>query len=119
MECFLQPIPLETVSAIEQHLHAVMRERAGRLIDKYAVQLPALAAMIAGQATREFGPIHDSPDVWFFPIFKMYGGFRLRWLEGGPDAKLEAVSFCRVASQSGQRHEITATGSVLVESGTH
>ena len=37
----------------------------------------------------------------------------------GEAAKLESVSFCRVAGGSGQRHEITAAGSELVESGIY
>lgn len=47
----------------------------------------------------------------------MYGGFRLRWLAGGEAARLESFSLCRVWGGSDQRHEITAAGSELVESG--
>jgi hypothetical protein len=103
--------------SVEQNLHAAIRGRAARFIDKYGVPLPSLAAMLAGEATKGFGPAYGSTDVWFFPVPGMYGGFRLRWIDGGTEAKLEAVSFCRVASGSGQRHEITAEGSVLIESG--
>jgi hypothetical protein len=112
-------IPEETLSAVEENLHAVIRGRAARLIDKYGVPLPSLAAMLAGEVRKGFGPAHGSTDVWFFPIPGMYGGFRLRWIEGGPGARLEAVSFCRVVDGSRQRHEITAEGSVLVESGMY
>jgi hypothetical protein len=75
--------------------------------------------MLAGEVTDLLHPVHGSSEVWFYPVPEMYGGFRLRWLAGGKEAKLESVSFCRVVSGSGQRHEITAEGSVLVESGTH
>lgn len=47
----------------------------------------------------------------------MYGGFSF-WLEGdGPDAKLITESWSRVVGGSGQRPEITSTGSRLVEDG--
>jgi hypothetical protein len=47
----------------------------------------------------------------------MYGGFEYR-LEGtGSETRLIASSWCRVAEGSGQRHEITAAGSRLVEEG--
>jgi hypothetical protein len=52
-----------------------------------------------------------------FPVPGMYGGFHY-WLEGeGEQTKLVAESWCRVAEGSGQRHEITAAGSQLVEEG--
>lgn len=47
----------------------------------------------------------------------MYGGFSY-WLEGeGEQAKLITESWCRVVGGSGQRHEITAAGSRLLEEG--
>lgn len=116
----MEPIPEPTLRAVEQNLHAVIRARAGKLLDKYPVPLPSLAAMIAGEVSedrRGFRPAHGSTDVWFFQVPFMYGGFRLRWVTGGAEAKLESVSFCRVASHSAQRHEITAEGSDLMESG--
>jgi hypothetical protein len=72
--------------------------------------------MLAGLATEEFRPTGES-EVWFFRVPGMYGGFRLRWIADEPEAKLESLSFCRVAGGSGQRHEITSQGYVLVESG--
>ena len=112
----MRQIPEKTLEAIERNLDEVIRGRAGWLIDQHSVPLPSLAAMVAGQASVGFGPTKRDPDVWFFPIPGMYGGFRCRWLSNGPDAKPEAVSFCRVTSGSGQRHEITADQVVLVES---
>ena len=113
----MQPVPEETLRAVERHLHAVIRGRAARFIDQYAVPLPSLAAMLAGEATAGFGPVPGSAGVWLFRVRGMYGGFRVRWIDGGPAAKLEAVSFCRIADHSGQRHEIKAGGSTLVEAG--
>jgi hypothetical protein len=47
----------------------------------------------------------------------MYGGFSYR-LEGeGERAKLVTESWCRIVGGSGQRHEITAQGSKLVDTG--
>jgi hypothetical protein len=109
-------IPEPTLRAIEHHLHAVVRGRAARFIDKHSWPLPSLAAMLAGEAS-EYLRRTGQADVWFYPVPGMYGGFRLRWLAAGAEAKLESVSFCRIAGGSGQRHEITAAGTVLVESG--
>jgi hypothetical protein len=116
----MEPIPEPTLQAIEQNLHSVIRGRADRLLERYPVPLPSLAAMIAGDASvepRGFRPAYGSTDVWFFQVPGMYGGFRLKWIAGGDKARLESISFCRVAGGSGQRHIITAEGSVLVESG--
>ena len=113
----VEPIPGLTLLAVERHLHAVMRgSRAARFIDKHSLPLPSLAAMLAGEASDLFGSTRE-PGVWFYRVPGMYGGFRLRWLVGGEAARLESLSFCRVAGGSAQRHEVTATGSELVESG--
>jgi hypothetical protein len=112
----LEPIPEPTLRAIEEHLHAVVRGRAARFLDKHSWPLPSLVAMLAGKAS-EYLRRTAQPDVWFYPVPGMYGGFRLRWLAGGEEARLESVSFCRVAGGSAQRHEVTAAGSELVESG--
>lgn len=83
-----------------------MRERAGHLIDEHGITLPELAALLE----------LDEPKAWF-PIQGMYGGF-CYWLEGeGDTAKLVTESWCRVVGGSGQRHQITAEGSKLVEEG--
>jgi hypothetical protein len=47
----------------------------------------------------------------------VYGGFNYRLERAGVEPLLLAESFCRVAGGSGQRHEITASGSRLVEEG--
>lgn len=112
----LEPIPEPTLRAIEQQLHALVRSRAAWLLEKHSWPLPSLAAMQKGE-TSDFLRRTREADAWFYPVPGMYGGFRLRWLAGGAEAKLESVSFCRVASGSAQRHEITAAGSELVESG--
>ena len=95
-----------TLLAIERHFHAVIRARAAELIDRHQVVLPELAPLL----------IAAEPKAWF-PVPGMYGGFSY-WLEGeGRDAKLVSESWSRVVGGSGQRHEVTAEGSRLVEEG--
>jgi hypothetical protein len=113
----MQPVPEETLRAIEQNLHVLIRSRASRFVDQYAVPLPSLAAMLAGEATELFRPAGGSTGAWFFAVPGMYGGFRLRWLAGGSEARLESLSFCRVVGGSGQWHEVTSAGCELVEVG--
>jgi hypothetical protein len=115
----MQPIPEETLVAIEYHLHSVIRGQVALLIDKHAVPLPSLAAMVAGEVTKHFRPSHIATDVWFFRVPGMYGGFRLWWIDGGAAAKLRALAICRIADDNGQLYEITAEGSLMVEPGTH
>ncbi|MFC2081814.1 hypothetical protein ACFLSF_03050 [Candidatus Bipolaricaulota bacterium] len=99
-------IPEETIRAIQEQFHAVIRARAGDLIAEHKVPLPELAPLL------EVG----EPKGWF-PVPGMYGGFSY-WLEGeGRNAKLISESWCRVAEGSGQRHEVTANGSRLVGEG--
>lgn len=111
-------VPDRQLQAIEGHLHALIRLRTQRLADRFRpTPLPSLAAMLAGEATDDFKPTGGVPEVWFFRVPGMYGGFRLRWVADGPEAELESVSFSRIGGGSGQRHRITAAGSELVESG--
>lgn len=99
-------IPEDTLLAIQRHFHAVIRGRAAELIDRQGHALPELTPLLTAA----------EPTAWFM-IPGMYGGFWY-WLEGeGSDAKLVAESWCRVIGGSGQRHEVTAEGSRLVEVG--
>lgn len=98
-------IPKHILAALQYRFHQLMRSRAARLIDQHQLTLPRLADLS-----------EDGRQV-FFPIPGMYGGFRY-WLEGeGEETKLISVSFVRVVGGSGQRHEITAQGCVLLEEG--
>lgn len=102
----MRQVSRDTLLAIQQHFHAVMRGRAAHLIDQQNLVLPELAPLLTA----------EEPEAWF-PIPGMYGGFKY-WLEGeGEQTKLITESWCRVAGGSGQRHEITAQGNVLVEEG--
>jgi hypothetical protein len=63
--------PLESaLMTIERHFHAVIRARAGKLINEHGVQLPRLGS-VTSRPKREVS----------FPIPGMYGGFNY-WLTG-------------------------------------
>src|SRR5262245_24995115 len=99
----MRQVPKDTLLAIQWHFHQLMRRRAARWIDQHGLALPELYLALSGT-----GHV-------YFPIPGMYGGFRY-WFEGkGDDARLISVSFCRMVGGSGQRHEITAGGTTLVE----
>lgn len=99
-------IPRSVLRDMELHFHAIIRQRAGELIDQADLQLPELKPLVEA----------PEPKGWF-PIPGMYGGFSY-WLEGeGDQAKLIAESWTRIVEGSGQRHEVTAHGSKLVDQG--
>lgn len=99
----------ETFSLIEQHFHAVILGRAKKLVEESCLTLPKLSHLrtaVIGERRRAS-----------FPIPGMYGGFYY-WLEGeGDTVKLISESWSRIWGGSGQRHEITREGSVLVAEG--
>ena len=89
------------IQKIESGLHKVIRNRVDDLITQHGQQLPEVAFLY------EFG------DIWY-PVPGMYGGFNISRHDDG----IQAVSFCRVAGGSGQRHVIDREGNVeLVEDG--
>jgi hypothetical protein len=99
-------IPEETLASIQRHFHDVIRERAERLLAKHPTPLPDLFSMDS-----------EAGEKAWFRVPGMYGGFSY-WFEGeGEQTKLITESWCRVVGGSGQRHEITATGSQLTEKG--
>lgn len=98
-------IPNETLSALQTQFHALIRERAGELIDKHDIPLP------------ELSPLPESDSGAYFEVDGMYGGFSYR-LEGeGHEAMLVVESWCRVVQGSGQRHHVTTEGYRLIEQG--
>jgi hypothetical protein len=102
----VSPIPEATLTAIERQFHALIRERAGDLITEHSIDLPSLA-----------GPRPSRKKPTWFPIPGMYGGFNYWWEGRGSHAMLIAESWCRIVSGSGQRHQITADGTRLLEEG--
>src|SRR5687768_12868563 len=96
------PLPL-----IERHFHELIRHRAGHLIKEARVELPTIDT--AGKS--------EETAAWF-PIPGMYGGFKY-WLEERDEATptLICESWSRIVDGSGQRHEIDAKRSRLVDEG--
>jgi hypothetical protein len=99
-------VPPATLGALERYFHAVIRGRAGNLVEQHALRLPELEPLLE----------MERPVVWF-AVPGMYGGFRYRLEDEGAGAKLVTESWCRVVDGSGQRHEILASGSRLIEEG--
>src|SRR4051812_11606454 len=94
------------LQAIEKHFHAVINERAGKFVRQYHLQLPNLEELLRAH----------SHEGWF-PVPGMYGGFKYWFDDSGASTKLICESWCRVVGGSGQRHEITSNGAVLVAEG--
>jgi hypothetical protein len=102
----MRSLPEGTLLAIQHHSHRVILGRAAELVDQQALQLPELAPLLKS---------HE-PKGWF-AVPGMYGGFAY-WLEGeGEESKLIVESWSRVIEGSGQRHEVTANGSKLLDEG--
>lgn len=102
----MRQIPDEVLVAIQRHFHAVIRGRAGTLIEERGIELPDLRVAAASEKRRHW-----------LDIPGMAGGFKY-WFEGeGAETKLFAESWCRMVDGSGERHEITAEGSRLVAEG--
>ena len=103
---FEHHVPTDVLLRVQSHFHAVIRGRAGRLIEEHALRLPELEPLL--ELKR--------PAMWFC-VVGMAGGFSYRLESAGVGAKLVSDSWCRVAGGSGQRHEITSAGSKLVDVG--
>lgn len=98
-----QPVPAAVLAALQGRLHRLIEEESYALAEKHRLRLPQLEIMTELAAGSH---------VWF-PVPGMYGGFRIT-LDG--DA-LTVESWNRVVEGSGQRHRVTAEGTVLLEAG--
>lgn len=96
----------DTLSRIQQNFHEVILGRASEQITEHRLRLPDLESVL------EF----VSATFWF-EVPEMYGGFSYSIVSDDPEARLMVESWCRVYEGSGQRHEITESGSRLVEEG--
>jgi hypothetical protein len=106
LEVTMRPMADGTRLAVQHHLHEVILGRAAELVREQALQLP------------ELGPALPSEDEkGWFDVPGMYGGFAFWWEGEGEAGKLIVESWCRVVEGSGQRHEVTASGSTLVAEG--
>ncbi|MEO0539195.1 MAG: ankyrin repeat domain-containing protein [Cyanobacteria bacterium P01_A01_bin.123] len=103
---YVHTVPAETLQAIQTHFHQVIVGRAKNLLKEAGFRLPELAVLLELPEPKMYCPIPG-----------MYGGFSYWLAETGPNAKLVSESWCRVVGGSGQRHEVTAAGSQLLEEG--
>lgn len=99
-------VPQEVLLTIQAHFHTVIYGRCQDLVERHRLRLPELEPLLE----------LDRPQMWF-PVLGMYGGFSYELESEGDQAKLVSDSWSRVVGGSGQRHEITAGGSQLVDSG--
>ncbi len=88
------------------HFHALIRQRASDLIDKHRLVLPTMESIIESREA-----------AGWFPVLGMMGGFKFELSGYELEAKLMVTSWSRVVGGSGQRHEISRNGIVLVEEG--
>jgi hypothetical protein len=110
-------VSLEELKEIQKHFHALIRSRAGRLIELNGLRLPELELL----KEDELG------QGWYFAIAGMYGGFSYSLHyeypevieEEGDEEKgeyyLETFSECRVVGGSGQEHRVTSKGYELIK----
>ena len=99
-------VPLESLHPIQQHFHAVIRERADQHVQEHALRLPDLEPLLE----------LAEPRLWFAVPGK-YGGFHF-WLDQiAGDPVLISESWCRVVEGSGPRHLISPYGSLLLAEG--
>lgn len=100
-------VPDGALREIQRHFHAMIVGRIAHLrVD--ALRLPELEPLL------EFD---TQADHMWFPVPGMYGGFGYALRTDGDAAVLVSSSWSRVVGGSGQRHEITANGCMLVEEG--
>jgi hypothetical protein len=105
----MPPILIEVLQAIERNFHAVILDRAGDIVGAETLTLPTI--------TFPLKPSQENESKRWFDIPSMHGGFAY-WFKGkGADIKLICESWSRVVEGSGQRHEITTSGSKLVAEG--
>lgn len=102
------PTDQATIQAIQNHFHALIRERSRGLADEHGLALPEIVSLFS---TR------DPKQRAWLPVPGMYGGFTY-WAAGsGPAARLMVESWSRVVEGSGQRHEVTPSGYRLIDEG--
>lgn len=99
-------VPFDVLLKLQHNFHEVIRGRVRKLVEEHRLRLPQLEPLLES----------EEPNAWFM-VPGMYGGFSYRLETPGNNPKLISESWCRVAGGSGQRHEITATGSELVDEG--
>lgn len=95
--------PAGEVPGLEESFRALIHAR----LNEFGIDVP-------GELPRLSGPLPTEDAPAWFPVPGMYGGFSY-WgqLEGG----LIVESWSRLVGGSGERHQVTADGHVLVDRG--
>ena len=96
----------ETLLLIQANFHRLILSRAADMTDPDRLDLPELTPLLTAK----------EPTAWF-AVPGMYGGFSYRFEGEGECAKLISESWSRVVEGSGQRHEVTASGILLLDEG--
>ncbi len=96
----------QVLAGITERFHSLIAQRARQGGIPVPADLPTARDLLNSRRK----------EAWF-PVPGMCGGFAYRLVGSGPDLKLDASSWCRVADGSGQRHEITADAITLAEEG--
>lgn len=107
---FRRHVPNGVLLRIQAHFHEVILGRAADEVRRWGLRLPDLEPLL------ELERQDPSLPVWF-AVPGMYGGFAYHLRSDGVEAVLVSESWCRVVEGSGQRHEITSSGSRLAEEG--
>ena len=96
----------EQLKAIQNHFHGLIHLISRGLAESENVSMPTITDL------RNSG-IKES----WLPIPGMYGGFSYKLTEIAGEPVLVVESWSRILEGSGQRHEITGAGYVLLEEG--
>jgi hypothetical protein len=106
-------IPLDDLAVVQDLFHQLIRQRAesfGVLDNLKDMKLPELSLDILAKQYDEYGTERQR----WFAVPGMYGGFAYTLDYGNGQFKLRCDSWCRVWDGSGQSHEITIDGVVLI-----
>ena len=103
---YRREVPLDALKAVQTNFHQVIERRITDLPSPHGLRLPELEPLLEIKG----------PGMWF-PVPEMYGGFSFWLARAGADPLLVSESWCRVVGGSGQRHEVTVSGSSLVADG--
>jgi len=123
-ECNARPkFDPNDLKMIQEHFHNLILERAESL-DWFMAQedkkLPTITNETWTNGTdSEWYPArgtYEEKNHWY-PVPGMYGGFKYWLIEKNGCPILITESWCRVVGGSGQRHEVSVDGYVLMEEG--
>ena len=97
----------EDLKIIQEHFHSLILER-NKYNDVFLAAEHKELPIISNETRQK--------EEWY-AVPGMYGGFAYQLVDKDGKLILICSSWCRVVGGSGQRHEITTDGCVLVEEG--